>query len=131
MENTGRERRKFLKSIGWAGACALLLWRFLVPPKRSQSKPLLRVRRDELPANGALIYREARVAVLQSEGSIYALSLVCTHLGCTVGVSPTELVCPCHGSVFDRQGRVQKGPAQHDLQRLTLEEQGETLVVMA
>ncbi len=131
MENTGRERRKLLK--GLAGACALglLLWRFLLPPAQAQQKPLLRVRRDELPAKGGLIYREARVAVLQDAGEIYALSLVCTHLGCTVKVTPNELICPCHGSVFDRQGRVLKGPARGNLQRLTLEEQGESLVVLA
>lgn len=110
---------------------SLVLWRFLVPPAVTQQQPLLRVRRDELPAKGALIYREARVAVLQDGGRIYALSLVCTHLGCTVKVTSNELVCPCHGSVFDRQGRVLKGPARSDLQRLTLEERGESLVVLA
>jgi Rieske Fe-S protein len=52
----------------------------------------------------------------------YALSLVCTHLGCTVTVSSREMACPCHGSRFDRQGRVLNGPADRPLKRLPVEE---------
>jgi cytochrome b6-f complex iron-sulfur subunit len=130
MENTGRERRKLLKGLAGAGALSLFLWRYLIPPSPSQQKPLLQIRKDELPAKGALVYREARIAVLQDAGEIYALSLVCTHLGCTVKVTANEIICPCHGSVFDRTGRVLKGPAGKDLKRLTMEERGESLVVM-
>ncbi|GAB4297277.1 MAG: hypothetical protein Fur0034_07140 [Desulfuromonadia bacterium] len=47
-----------------------------------------------------------------------ALSLVCTHLGCTVSVGEGEMVCPCHGSRFDREGGVLSGPAASPLGRL-------------
>jgi Rieske Fe-S protein len=45
------------------------------------------------------------------------LSLVCTHLGCTLNVTPVGLVCPCHGSCFDRSGQVLKGPAISPLEK--------------
>ena len=105
------------------------LGKFLSPAVR-QKKPLLTVARAELPLQGALVYREARVALIREGEAVYALSLVCTHLGCTVNVTPTELICPCHGSSFDRQGRVLKGPADRQLVRYRVEERGEFFVVV-
>ena len=45
------------------------------------------------------------------EGGYSALSPICTHLGCTVEIAGAHLVCPCHGSTYDRVGRVLRGPA--------------------
>lgn len=44
-----------------------------------------------------------------------AVSPICTHLGCTVEIEQARLVCPCHGSNYDREGRVLRGPAQRPL----------------
>ncbi|MGH7475467.1 MAG: ubiquinol-cytochrome c reductase iron-sulfur subunit [Longimicrobiales bacterium] len=50
-------------------------------------------------------------------GSYAALSPVCTHLGCIVDIEGAYLVCPCHGSTYDRTGRVLRGPAERSLER--------------
>jgi Rieske Fe-S protein len=50
-------------------------------------------------------------------GRYAAVSSVCTHLGCAVEVEGDRLVCPCHGSTYDREGRVLKGPAERALAR--------------
>jgi len=52
------------------------------------------------------------------EGEIVAYSLICTHLGCTIENDGDEFACPCHGSRFDKNGVVLKGPAQRPLQKL-------------
>jgi Rieske Fe-S protein len=64
-----------------------------------------------LPDGGALYV--VYLAPLQ-----YAvLSPICTHLGCTVDIAAAGLLCPCHGSLYDREGRVVHGPAMQPLPR--------------
>ena len=48
----------------------------------------------------------------ENPNSFVAISTRCAHLGCPVNyVSAAEsFVCPCHGGVYDFQGKVQIGP---------------------
>lgn len=49
-------------------------------------------------------------------GELVALSSVCTHRACRLKARPGgSFLCPCHGSAFDPEGRVRKGPATRDL----------------
>jgi thiosulfate dehydrogenase (quinone) large subunit len=58
------------------------------------------------------------VVMRQADGSLSALSAVCTHAGCQVSYSGGQLVCPCHGSIFDAgTGAVLQGPATVPLAR--------------
>jgi cytochrome b6-f complex iron-sulfur subunit len=59
--------------------------------------------------------------LIHSANGFVALSLVCTHLGCTVEEQSEGFACPCHGSRYDRQGNLLRGPAVRALQRLRLE----------
>jgi len=130
MEKLGKSRRRFIKAVAFVIASISLLWKFLVP-RISKKKPLLRVAKADIPAGGALVFRKSRVAIVKEGNDIYALSLVCTHLGCAVNVTTRELICPCHGSVFGRSGEVFKGPADRPLARLAVEEYGEFIVVVS
>lgn len=53
-------------------------------------------------------------AFVDQEG-IYAISAVCTHLGCIVNREENGFVCPCHGSRYSIDGRVEQGAASRDL----------------
>ena len=74
---------------------------------------------DVAPGTGAVIRRGLRkVAVYCDEnGTRHELSAVCKHLGCIVDWNPVESTwdCPCHGSRYDKHGRVITGPANSDL----------------
>ena len=124
MAKLDQSRRKFLGTLIPLLGGLFLLGKFLTPTLREQ-KTLLSVAKTELPLDGALVYREARVALMRDGDEVYALDLVCTHLGCTVQVTPTGLICPCHGSSFDRLGRVLEGPADRPLSRYRVLESGD------
>lgn len=68
---------------------------------------------------GAVIRRSGHAyAVYRNEqGSLSRMSAKCTHMGCDVMWNSAEKSwdCPCHGSRFDRRGKVVTGPAIEDL----------------
>lgn len=129
MAKAAQSRRRFLIAIAFLAAGFFSLARFLKPAGR-RKKTLLTVAKDDIPNNGALVYKEARVAIIKESEKIYALSLVCTHLGCTVSATTQELVCPCHGSSFDWKGNVIKGPADRPLVRYAVEERDGRIAVL-
>ena len=63
---------------------------------------------------------------------IYALSTVCTHLGCTPNWLEAEqkFKCPCHGSGYYKTGVNFEGPTPRPLERyaITLADDGQILV---
>jgi cytochrome b6-f complex iron-sulfur subunit len=69
--------------------------------------------RTLLPQVPAVLFR--------SDIGFNALSLVCPHLGCMVESQPEGFACPCHGSRFDSQGRLVRGPAAKSLTALRVE----------
>ena len=72
------------------------------------------------------------VWIVRDDEKIYALSTVCTHLGCTPNWMPSEtkFKCPCHGSGFYTTGINFEGPAPRPLERfkITLSDEGEIIV---
>ena len=62
---------------------------------------------------GGYVYVNGLIIFLAVDGNYYALSQVCTHLGCNVEYvdSQNDIFCPCHGSQYDIQGNVTHGPS--------------------
>ena len=53
-----------------------------------------------------------------SASAFTAIDAVCSHQSCTVsGADGSVYVCPCHGSRYDRNGRVLQGPATASLRQ--------------
>ena len=61
--------------------------------------------------------KEKKAFVIGAPNGVYAISAVCTHLGCIARYKSDEKViaCPCHGSRFDLEGNVVHGPAPRPL----------------
>jgi cytochrome b6-f complex iron-sulfur subunit len=77
---------------------------------------------SDYPPGSRTVISEARAVLLHGESGFTALSLVCPHLGCTVGLAPEGYACPCHGSRFTPDGSVDIGPASQAMRPLTVEE---------
>jgi Rieske Fe-S protein len=65
-------------------------------------------------------YRERvrqTVFLVRDGDDVKALSATCTHLGCQVRWEKEKrrFLCPCHGGVYDAQGRVVEGPPPRPL----------------
>jgi cytochrome b6-f complex iron-sulfur subunit len=64
---------------------------------------------------------ELNVWMFRDDEGIYAMSAVCTHLGCIAKRDEKgEFLCPCHGSMFAADGKVTAGPAPSGLAWLEL-----------
>lgn len=90
----------------------------------------VRVRLPETLVDGEPFVPPGRsMAVFRQAGQVYAISTVCTHLGCIVKPSATGFACPCHGSEFEADGAVRKGPAPRQLDWLEVTTAGGVIVV--
>lgn len=76
---------------------------------------------DLLPGEARIIKRDGhKLAVYREQnGTVHALSAICTHKGCQVVFNAVERSwdCPCHGSRFDIDGAVLDGPAKKPLEK--------------
>ncbi|MBK1788127.1 Rieske (2Fe-2S) protein [Prauserella cavernicola] len=88
---------------------------------------------DEVPVGGATAVTtpdgQDAVVSRKAENDVACYSAICTHQGCKVNPEGAELVCPCHGSVFDAfTGQVKNGPATEPLPAFKVAvEQGEVV----
>jgi menaquinol-cytochrome c reductase iron-sulfur subunit len=71
-------------------------------------------------------------AVRQPDGTVTVFSPLCTHLGCGYHWDSGDLTfkCPCHGSIFDLNGKVVAGPAPRPLDHLPVKVENGRLFVI-
>lgn len=139
-----KTRREFLKCLIKGGLTFLFLLfgvtflRFLYPSKikRRELKFYPVMKEEELPRQGVkrvdFPYTENRrtmtfrAFLVNRGGEIFALSSVCSHLGCLVDWSrhKNEFFCPCHGGKYDIEGKVIAGPPPAPLARMPLKVEG-------
>lgn len=72
-------------------------------------------RPDAFPEGTVRYFAAHRFFLYRDAGGFFAISAVCTHLGCVVKRRDDGFDCPCHGSTFDAQGHVTRGPAPSPL----------------
>jgi cytochrome b6-f complex iron-sulfur subunit len=115
-------RRDFLGLASIAAAVSALLFATVgmlrLPKAAVLSSPSKKFRvslPDTLAAGVPYIPPGRSVALFRDGDGVYAISTVCTHLGCIVKPREAGFECPCHGSRFAGNGSVVKGPAPKSL----------------
>jgi cytochrome b6-f complex iron-sulfur subunit len=87
---------------------------------------------DLYPLHSVTYLQEQQVYIVRMSEGFYAVSAVCTHLGCvTQWKSESQMIaCPCHGSKFKPDGVKIEGPAPRPLPHfaISLTADGELLV---
>jgi len=131
------DRRKFMITVGntaigiVSAGFGVMTYEFLSPDVRLEIPTRFQVGTpDNFQPNTVLFDEEHRLFIVRNEqGHFYALSSVCTHLGCLINWRPVSvpgypegvISCPCHGSIFSKVGNVISGPATRSLDRFGMQ----------
>ncbi len=109
-------------ALAVAAIGALRLPRAAVVPVPSRK---FRVALPEALAPGEPFVPAGRsVAMFRDSTGVWAVSTICTHLGCIVKREGEGFACPCHGSLFQLDGTVLRGPAPKSLPWLAVSSVG-------
>ena len=133
-------RRTLLKGLlGFVGALGLGgmiygIYRYLAPSAGADAS--VEISLSDIPTGGAYAFQYGAspgILFRREGGSMTALSLVCTHLACTVTWNPEKknFYCPCHEGLFDAEGHVISGPPPLPLERFKVEVKGDRVVIGA
>lgn len=131
-------RRSFLARLG-IGATLLAIagqayafLRSLVPNVLYEQPQRFKVGTADQFGEGAKFLEDKKVFIFREGNTFYAISAICTHLGCTVSMQrlnqpkkvqirgreveeTAEFHCPCHGSKYHGDGTNFAGPAPRPL----------------
>jgi len=135
-------RRHFVNALLGSGLVATAvsiiypILKFVIPPETAESAVMTASagRPDDLLPNTGRIFQfggEPGLIVRTSEGELRAFSARCTHLNCTVQYDSGEkqIVCACHGGVFDLNGKNVAGPPPKPLVTYSVNVRGDEIVV--
>jgi cytochrome b6-f complex iron-sulfur subunit len=143
----GLSRRQFL-AIGWtvagliaAGEAGAATLSFMYPRLEAGAfggkviigglSDVVKNLPDPKAKPDASFVNSGRFYLSRTSDGILALYRKCVHLGCVVPWNDAEdqFHCPCHGSLYDRKGEVQGGPAPRPLDVFPITLDGGNLVV--
>ncbi len=140
-QNAVMKRRDFIHwvGLGWIASSlpvAIAACSSQTAPKSSTGDWQTVGTSAELDKAGQLLAKNSPVGSVLVVGTsktenLTAVDPTCTHRGCTV-VWQTEakkFACPCHGSEFGIDGKVQKGPATTPLKTYAAKIEGDSVVV--
>jgi cytochrome b6-f complex iron-sulfur subunit len=139
QDSSELSRRQFFVKVGMgsilvaAAGTAVFAYQFLSPNVLYEPSPIVNAGKpDRYPPNSVTLDPETAIYVVRSAEGYYALSAICTHLGCLTAFK-SELgiiACPCHGSKFNQEGVKVAGPAPKPLPwlRMWLNDDGDLMV---
>jgi cytochrome b6-f complex iron-sulfur subunit len=132
-------RRKAFVQIGVGSLCAACAggavfgYEFLAPNVLYEPSPIVNAGKpDAYPPGSVTQDLQTGIYIVHGTEGLYAMSAVCTHLGCLTAWKPEldMVACPCHGSKFRRDGSKIEGPAPRPLRWLKawISDEGDLLV---
>jgi cytochrome b6-f complex iron-sulfur subunit len=118
--------------VACAGA-SVFGYEFLAPNVLYEPSPITNAGKpDRYPPDSVTQDLQSGIYIVHGPEGLYAMSAVCTHLGCLTAWKPELgiVACPCHGSKFRRDGSKIEGPAPRPLQWLKawISDEGDLLV---
>ena len=130
---SGITRRDFLNEItlgalGIAGlGSAAVTYQYFSPNVLFEPATTFRAGNPDLyPELSVTFLQDQQVYIVRMPEGFYAVSAVCTHLGCVTQWKPEaddgkgQIQCPCHGSKFKREGTKIEGPAPRPLPHFSI-----------
>ncbi len=116
-------RRDFLNRLGWLttlgtfGGLTAASARYIVPNVLYEPPKAYRIDVPSDYPEGINYLPDKRIYLVRQQNLIRVVSAVCTHIGCTAQwvEERDRWECPCHGSIFDKEGIVVRGPAAKPL----------------
>jgi Rieske Fe-S protein len=135
-------RRSFLDAllgcsfVSTLGAIVYPVWRYLIPPPSGEpaTASVVAAQAAQVKPNSGLVFRfgsKPALLLRTPEGELRAFDAVCTHLECTVQYKTDtgQIWCACHDGLYDLAGNVVSGPPPRALERLTVNQRGDDIVV--
>ncbi len=120
-------RRSFVK---WILASVFFFFTFkFLKVQKSDTNSTVTIDLDKLSNNSVYLIKNRQIAAIKIDRNIKVLSIKCTHLGCTLNVADDIFKCPCHGSEFELDGEVIKGPASKNLKEIDFKVEKNKIVV--
>jgi cytochrome b6-f complex iron-sulfur subunit len=133
------DRREFFVKLGLgslsiaAAGTAVFAYQFLSPNVLYEPSPVVNAGKPEsYPVDSVTLDMNSAIYLIHAREGFFALSAICTHLGCLTAWKPELgiIACPCHGSKFKRNGEKIEGPAPKPLSwlRTWLSNDGDLMV---
>jgi cytochrome b6-f complex iron-sulfur subunit len=132
-------RRQFFVKVG-AGSIALAAlgtaafsYEYLSPNVLYEPSPVVDAGKpDHYAPDSVTLDPQTAIYVVRAADGFFALSAICTHLGCLTAFKSDLgiIACPCHGSKFNKDGVKIEGPAPRPLPwlRMWLSDEGNLMV---
>lgn len=132
-------RRQFFVKLGVGSVAVAVLgtaafsYEYLSPNVLYEPSPIVDAGKpDEYAPDSVTLEPQTAIYIVRSTEGFFALSAICTHLGCLTAYKPDLgiIACPCHGSKFRTDGTKIEGPAPKPLPwlRMWLSDEGNLLV---
>ncbi len=135
-------RRNFLNwvGVGWIATCLPVAIAACSSKETTQNTPDQKWQKigtsSELNTNSELLAKntsvgEVLVVKTSLPNELVAVNPTCTHAGCTVEwkSDTNKFVCPCHGSEFGVDGKVQAAPATAPLKTYAVKIEGDAVLI--